>query len=45
MTQKTTLSWRGGGGGKGNVVVSLFTGEHAWKGNVVSDVVHVVLVG
>ena len=33
------------GGGEGNVVVSLFTSEHAWKGNVVRDVVHVVLVG
>ena len=42
MTQTTTLSWGGGGGG--NVVVSLFTSEHAWKGNVVRDVVHVVLV-
>ena len=41
MTQKTTLSW----GGEGNVVVSLFTSERAWKGNVVRDVVHVVLVG
>ena len=44
MTQKTTLSW-GGGGVEGNVVVSLFTGERAWKGNVVRDVVHGVLVG
>ena len=43
MTQKTTLSW--GGGGKGNVVVSLFTSERAWNGNVVRHVVHVVLVG
>ena len=44
MTQKTTLSW-GGGGGEGNVVVSLFTSKRAWKVNVVRDVVHVVLVG
>ena len=43
MTQKTTLSW--GGGGKGNVVVCLFTSEHAWKGNFVLDFVHVGLVG
>ena len=42
MAQKTTLSW---GGGEGNVVVSLFTSERAWKVNVVRDVVHVVLVG
>ena len=27
------------------MVVSLFTSECAWKGNVVRDVVHVVLVG
>ena len=49
MTQKTTLSWGGGGGGrgregKGNVVVCLFTSEHAWKGNFVICFVHVGLV-
>ena len=43
MTQKTTFSW--GGGWEGNVLVSLFTSECAWKGNVVRDVVHLVLVG
>ena len=42
MTQKTTLSWGGGGGGEeGNVMVCLFTGKHAWKGNFVIDFVHV----
>ena len=45
MTQKTTLSWGGGGGGEGNVVVCLFTSECAWKGNFVIDFVHVRLVG
>ena len=49
MTQKTTLSWRGGGGGgrwgEENVMVCLFTGESAWKGNFVIDFVHVGLVG
>ena len=45
MTHKTTLSWAGGGGGEGNVVVSLFTSKRAWKVNVVRDVVHIVLVG
>ena len=44
MSQKTTLSW-GGGGGEGNVMVCLCTSERAWKGNFVIDVVHVGLVG
>ena len=44
VTQKTTLSW-GGGGGEGNVMVCLFTGKRAWKGNFVIDFVHVGLVG
>ena len=46
MTQKTTLSWGGGGGGRGeeNVMVCLFTSERAWKGNFVIDFVHVGLV-
>ena len=45
MTQKTTLSWGGGGGrGEGNVMVCLFTSERAWKGNFVIDFVHVGLV-
>ena len=35
----------GGGGGKGNVMVCLFTGKRAWKGNFVIDFVHVGLVG
>ena len=43
MTQKTTLSW--GGGGEENVIVCLFTSESAWKGNFVEDFVHVGLVG
>ena len=34
-----------GGGGKGNVMVCLFTGKRAWKGNFVIDFVHVGLVG
>ena len=44
MTQKTTLSWGGGGGGEGNVVVCLFTRERTWKGNFVIGFVHVGLV-
>ena len=44
MTQKTTLSW-GEGRGEGNVMVCLFTGKRAWKGNFVIDFVHVRLVG
>ena len=46
MTQKTTLSW--GGAGRGMwwfPCLLIFTSERAWKGNVVRDVVHVVLVG
>ena len=34
-----------GGGGEGNVMVFLFTGKRAWKGNFVIDFVHVGLVG
>ena len=47
MTQKTTLSWGGGGGveAKGNVMVCLFTVKRTWKGNFVIDFVHVGLVG
>ena len=32
-------------GGEGNVMVCLFTGKRAWKGNVVIDFVHVGLIG
>ena len=45
MTQKTTLSWGGGGGGRECGGFLMFTSKRAWKVNVVRDVVHVVLVG
>ena len=43
MTQKTTLS-QGGGGGEGDLVVYLSTGERAWKANFFIGFVHLRLV-